>query len=504
MHPHAMNSFRWLIVLALAVLPGCSETDEIASSAPVTDRYTPFPGGVSGEPVRDLLHITVVDAFQGKPVKGAIVEVHRGIPFVSVGSGETSKEGTLDLPIPESSVPLTVTVRGAETQAYDTLTVMGVRSSNLVLPFTLRKPYRQHPVSIAVSGIRPEDAALRLFEGDSEGKTIPITAQGEIFLTTPDPVRMRIPVTSPGISALTFDANHQVRHVGFIPLFDTPIVRNATYDMALDAPHADAVREIECTVDTTALTTGKSAKLCASPRFTITAYADSGPPGRMTIGLAELLLPGVATLRIHHVEGIDTIALEASLSCPDLLSQTLSMAQFKWNDIPKEHVFVMKKPATGLELHETPDCRFPGLKWIAGDGTIAVVHVYQREFNYHWQLWMENSPGENRIELPPIEPGAAGSLCETLVYEYIVETLGVRDAAIDTLSFDVIHKAATHRTVSAPLQFTIHGIPTPTPSPEPTLQPYDPVATDITPSTEPTPTPVLDESGIEVVPAPEG
>ncbi len=503
MRIRSMKSIRLLIVLALAVLPGCSETDETVHPESVTDRCTPFPGGVSGEPIRDLLHVTVVDAFQGKPVKGAIVEVHRGIPFVSAGSGETSKEGTLDLPIPESSGSLTVTVRGAETQAYDTLTVMGVRSSNLVLPFTLRKPFRQHPVSIDITGIQPEDVTLRLFEGDT-GKTIPITAQGETILTTPDPVRMRIPVTSPGISVMSFDANHQVRHVGFFPLFDTPIVRNATYDVALEAPHADAVREIDCTVDAGALMTGKSAKLCASPRFTITAYADSGPSGRMTTGLVDLLLPGAATLRIHHVEGIDTVALEASLSCPDFLSQTLSMARFKWNDLPKEHLFIMKKPATGLELYETPDCRFPGLKWIAGDGTIAVVHVFQREFNYHWQLWMENTPGENRIELPPIEPGAAGSLCETLVYEYVVETLGVKDAAIDTLSFDAIHASASHRTESAPLPFTIHGIPTPTPSPEPTLQPYDPVATDITPSTEPTPTPVLDKDGIEIVPAPEG
>lgn len=495
---------RVLIVGCFIALAGCSRSNQTDSIAVVQDRYSTFPGSLSGGPLLDTIHVTVVDAVTGKPVNRAVVEIHLGVPFELLGTGETSKEGLLDLPIPPGLESVALTVRGAETQAYDTLSILGVRSSAITIPFTLRKPYRQHPVSISFEGLVQEDARLVLFEGESAGRDITILNQSDHVTSQPDPYRIRIPVTSPGFSALTFDANKMVRHVGFVPLFDVPIQRHAKYKLSMGSPASDDVKEIDCSIDTTSLGTGKSASFGPSPDYLLLSFADSGTTGRIVTGRTELLMPENATLRVHRLPGVETVRLEASITSSDSTLKSSSIARFSWDSLPKSHAFSLVKPATGLELHETPDRRFPGLKWTGGAGNVAIVHVHQREFNYHWSLIMPSASGENRMELPPVEVGIAGSLCADLVYEYCVETLDLAEFDMTALPFETMEAGVTHRTFSAPLQFTIHGIPTPTPSPEPTLLPYEPVATDVTPSIDPTPTPVLDENGLEVIPAPEG
>ncbi|MBN1296503.1 hypothetical protein JXA80_06960 [bacterium] len=445
------KSFPVVIAVVMVFGIGCSRKDAIELYPPVV--FEPVPGGGTGGSIADNLVVSVVEKNNGKPIANAVVYVHQGEDWVQAGMEKTGPDGVASFAGKGISGSVTVTVTCNEDVAYDTVSFIGIDTAKLTVPLERRKEPENTRTALTVLGLDAGDSALTLSRNDvpySE-KTV---KSGKL---EDDPIVLSVPDEPLAFSAMVSDAGGNTTKYGFVVEPDGPLPQQTLAMLNLVRISTDTVRMCNGSIEHPPANLDEpSDGWDPYKRYIFQVFADGGRAGNIVAGFANISNEYSYQAFIVQTPGIQRTRLEVSaMNRSDAWTEmTTAFRYFTFPDVPSVVDFKFMKVPKNLQISKIENQAYPDLIWEGSEGNVTEVEVYHGDYNFHWTLFVMGE-GINRLRLPPLEPGAPGSLIADEIYRFQVTQWLVPAMNPTDWTFQGLNEQVTHRAKSTLVKFMV-------------------------------------------------
>jgi hypothetical protein len=423
----------------------------------------PLPGRFAGGPIRDNLHVVIVDSATEKPLKGAIVYIHQGSPLEEKSKEVADQDGAIDFTGKGITGPVTVTVVCETKEAYDSLTIQQVDASDLIIPMQLRKEIPQTKSSLAFTGLDENDFSMSLYVNKDKEVEESIRLENNIRTISPNPYPLKVSRQPLGFLAIARDESGNPTKFGVAVLPDgpPPSIKTPTI-ITMDKPASGSFKTISGSLQFPPSGMEKpETGWDIARQVKIEVYADAGMGGRMVSGIGAVLPETGYKVHCCKMPDIYNMELIASISGePDSGSETSrSYLHSRFDDLPAAYDFQFKKAPKNVRCVRSEDASFPAFEWDPCEGDIIVVSITQPKYDFNWKIYCPGGKQTQSAAMPPLPFGSSGSLLPGIEYFCRVEALTVPELDFNNLRFERVISGLTHSAASRRCSFKVAGPP---------------------------------------------
>ncbi|MBN1355287.1 hypothetical protein JXA40_03345 [bacterium] len=448
-----------MILLAASVfliaLGGCGNS-AVEIYPPV--EFKAVHGSFSGEPVADNLEITVVDAYSGKPLKGATVLVHQGHPPVLSGREITGPEGKVSFAGNGINSKVTVTVTGCEKEAYDTISFVNVNSADMTIPLTIRKSPNLQDSALTFLGLDNSDDELTYYVNDVPGAGLKISSEGRKTSVDPDPYVYKIADRPGAVSAMAVDATENTTKFGFslFPRGPLPVSTPAVLDMSRISQ--ETVKIVQGHVQNPpANLDPPSGGWNPQQYYSMAVFADGGIAGDVFAGFGNIMPDYKYQAFCCRTPGLDHLFVKVTaFNRSDLWAESaVAFLHSSFQNLPQTLDLTFKSASKGLHAESGESAPYPLLKWEPGAGDMDIITIRHDDYDFNWELYLSSADSAGSLTIPPLIPGSEGALIPGEEYRFRVDTWTIPQFDIDVLNFQKIRRSVTHKSRSGRQRFWV-------------------------------------------------
>ncbi len=452
---------RQLFVLSIVMMGlggvGC-ENEKVAIYPPVA--FRPILGGAEGGIIHDNLIVTVVDAWSGKPLNGAVVFIHQGNPLEEKAKIKTGEDGVASFANLGISGPVTVTVIHEEREAYDTISFCDINAAKVTIPLTIRKPPDKVSTALTFLGLDTGDSSLMLFRNEVPYKEMKIMSQGNQLSVDPDPLVKTVPCRPIGFSAMATDQSGNTSKFGLTVMPDGPLPVSTPAMINMSTVNTGVVKVVSGKMAHPPANL-KSPKNGWEPykRYNFQVFLDGGLAGLISSGFANISNTFEYQAFCVSTPELPLMSLEVSaFNRMDAWAEmTTSILHGTFQALPEKHDFEFKNVPKDLHRQLSGNDNYPILHWEPVEGDLDIVSIYQSEYDYTWNLYLPGGKKSDSLPIPPIPMGSIGSILPDQMYRFRVETWTIPGFDYNNFSFQALANTVTHKARSTLFKFTVHG-----------------------------------------------